>query len=373
VTFSSIAYANLRSHTVRTLATLFSVLLAVASFVALIGLARGVEQSLLSALNQRQTDVVITEKGAVDLISSIVDEGLAERMETVDGVADAAAELTRMTSLDNGGSAVVVAWHPGTFPWRALSLSAGKLPDGGTGEAAVIGKAVADRYGLDVGDTLRLFHTDFQILGVANSESLLTRNLVMLPLEEAQHLTFREGQATAINVRLNPNLSLSEKQTAIERLKTRFPGYAVEDIRALASGHTFARIADVLSRSIAVVALLSAVFAIFNTMSTAVRERRGEIAIMNAVGWSRRQIILLILLEAAVLSGAGGVLGCAAGTAVAHAVADWDAVSGIVDPAIDPLLLAEGLLISILMGLAGALLPALQTTSLSPAAVLRGK
>ncbi|MBN9673629.1 ABC transporter permease [Roseibium aggregatum] len=373
MTFSSIAYANLRSHAVRTLATLFSVLLAVASFVALIGLARGVEQSLLSALNQRQTDVVITEKGAVDLISSIVDEDLAERIEAFDGVSDAAAELTRMTSLDNGGSAVVVAWHPGAYPWRALTLSQGALPDERAGEAAVVGEAFANRYGLEVGDALRLFHTDFEILGIADSESLLTRNLVMLPLATAQRLTFREGQATAINVRLDPALSQAGKTAAIERLKTGFSEYAVEDIQALATGHTFARIADVLSRSIAVVALLSAVFAIFNTMSTAVRERRGEIAIMNAVGWSRQQIVLLILLEAAVLSGAGGLLGCAAGAGVAHAVAGWDAVSGIVDPAISPRLLAEGLLISIFMGLAGALLPALQTTSLSPASVLRGK
>lgn len=373
MTFSSIAITNLQAHAVRTLATLFSVMLAITSFVALIGLARGVEKSLLAALDVRQTDVIVTEKGAVDLISSIVNEDLGNRLRQTDGVADAAAELTRMTSLDNGGSAVVVAWHLGAYPWTTLTLSKGKLPHDDNAKSAVIGDAFAQRYGLDIGDTLQLFQSEVRISGIAVSDSLLTRNLVMLPLAEAQRLTFRENQATSINVRLKPNLSPEKKQVVIERLRSEFPDHAVEGTQALASGHTFARIANVLSRSIAVVALLGAIFAIFNTMNMAIRERRGEIAIMNAVGWSRRRIISLIMLEAAILSGTGGALGCAAGTAVALAVANWESVSGIVDPAISPLLLAEGALISVFIGLIGALVPALQTTALSPATVLRGK
>jgi len=373
MTLVTLAMANLKARPGRTLATLASVALAIASFIALIGIARGVERSLLDALDVRQTDVIVTERGAVDLISSIVRADLADRLAAVPEVAAAAAELTRVTSLESGGSAAVVAWAPGAYPWQALTLVEGRLPSANDARVAVVGASFADRQGLRVGDTLSLFQAEFTVIGIAGSDSLLARNLVMVPLAVAQALTFRAGQATAINVRLSPVARLEARDALLARLRTAFPDHAVEATETLAGGHTFARIADVLSRAISLVALAGAVFAIFNTMSMAVRERRGELAIMAAVGWPRGRIVRLILLEAVVLSGLGGVLGCAAGVLVAEAVARGIALAGLIEPAIGMPLLLQGVAISLLIGLGGAFAPAWRTASLSPASVLRGK
>lgn len=367
------ALANLRTRIVRTIATVASVMLAIASLVALIGLARGVENSLLAALDARQTDVVVTEKGAIDLISSIVSQNLSDKIGEQPGVAAVAAELTRVTSLDNGGSAIVVAWQIGSYPWLALDLTSGRLPQADEALVTVVGDSLARRYGLQVGDTTTLFQSEFQVIGIATSGSILTRNLLMIPLSAAQQLTYRQGQATSINVRIDPAASEPERQSLIARLRSAFPNHAVEGARALANNHTFAQIADVLSRSISVVSVLVAVFAIFNTMSMAVRERRGEIAIMNAVGWSRRRIVSLAVFEAMILSGTGGGLGCIVGLAAAHLVSRLVSISGVIEPAISPVLLGQAMMISILIGLVGAFVPAFQTASLSPATILRGK
>jgi len=373
MTLGSLALISLRARPMRTLATLLSVMLAIGSFIALVGLARGVEISLLSALNDRGTDAIVSEAGAADLVSSIVSESLAKQLAQAPGVAAAAAELTRLTSLENGGSAIVVAWPVDSFPWTTLHLIDGRLPASNTAFEAVLGASVAKRLGAVVGDKITIFQSAFTVVGIAKSDSFLVRSLTMVPLKVAQDLTFRQGQATAINLRLNRKLSQTRREATIAALRTRFPLTSIEVTTTLVNSHTFVRIANALSRSIAIVALLGAVIAIFNTMSMAVRERRGEIAIMKAVGWDRWRIVALFVLEGVIIAVAGGLFGCIAGIAVAEGVAHSTIVAGISDPAISKVLLGQAMGVSVLIGLLGAFFPALQTASLSPAAVLRGK
>lgn len=368
----SLAWRNLRAQKVRTVATLAGVSLAVASFVALVGLARGVGETLYLALETRGTDVVITEAGSGDLFSSIVSDGLALEVAAMPGVEAAAAELTRMTSLSDGRSLLVSAWAEDAFHWKALSLIEGELPRPGAIPEAAIGEGLADRYGFEVGQDIELFQTRFRVVGIVGSESALARNLVMVLLGDAQKLSFREGQATSISVRLDPAATAEAKRDVIERLILAYPNLAVDETEALVNGYTFARIADVLATAISLVAFASAVFAIFNTMSMAVNERRGEIAIMSAVGWPRGRIVAYVVIEGMLLTAAAGIAGAALGVAVAHSVSATPTIAGFVQPQISPVLLIEAAAMSLAIGLVGSLAPALRTVSLSPASVLRG-
>nr|WP_256477936.1 ABC transporter permease [Aurantimonas marianensis] len=370
---SSLALRNLTARKGRTAATIAGVLLSVASFVALVGLARGIEQSLLAALEARQTDVIVTEAGALDLISSIVPETLADDLARAPGVVATAPEMSRVTTLGSGESAIVVAWPVGSYPWRSLDMIAGRLPGAQDGRSAVIGTSLAERLGAGVGDRLEVFQAEFAVVGIAGSASVLTRNLVFIPLPVAQTLMFREGQATSINVRLDQEASPQERQRLALDLKAAFPNYAVEETENLVDSHTFARIADVVSTTISIIALATAVLAILNTMTMAVNERRGEIAIMSAVGWPRRRIVASIVLEGVVLAALGGVLGSAVGVAAARLVSALPVVAGLVVPEINLALVTLAALVSLAIGLVGSLLPALRAASSPPADVLRGR
>ena len=65
----------------------------------------------------------------------------------------------------------------------------------------------------------------------------------------------------------------------------------------------------------ALVALLVASLAVANTMFTAVVERRREIGLRRVVGATRRQVIGLLVTEAAALGVLGSALGLVAGAA----------------------------------------------------------
>lgn len=109
------------------------------------------------------------------------------------------------------------------------------------------------------------------------------------------------------------------------------------------------------------------VFSIANAMLTSVMERRGEIGLRRALGASRADIALLVVIESCVLGAFGGVAGAATGTAASVAAAllrDWPVQ-------VDPWhLLAAPLGGAVVGGLAG-LHPARRASRLDPAVALR--
>jgi putative ABC transport system permease protein len=101
-----------------------------------------------------------------------------------------------------------------------------------------------------------------------------------------------------------------------------------------------------------------------------VRDRRGEIGIFRSVGYRRRHIFKVILLENLALALAGGLLGIGLATALAGPLAVTVAqVRSSLPPGIGNLGLALGA--SVLVVLAASLYPAWQASRLSPSLAMR--
>ena len=79
---------------------------------------------------------------------------------------------------------------------------------------------------------------------------------------------------------------------------------------------SFSKILRALTLAVAAIAAISLAVAgigIMNVMLVAVAERTVEIGLLRALGASRRQVLACFLVEATLLSGAGGVVGLGAG------------------------------------------------------------
>ena len=82
---------------------------------------------------------------------------------------------------------------------------------------------------------------------------------------------------------------------------------------------TFAELLSVIT----LLALLSALVLISNTMSTLVAEQTGEIGIMRAIGARRRQVALVYVRTALLLGAAGALAGIALGTLLSNLLASY--------------------------------------------------
>jgi putative ABC transport system permease protein len=122
------------------------------------------------------------------------------------------------------------------------------------------------------------------------------------------------------------------------------------------------------------VAILSAVFFTIllvagNTMAQAVRERREELGVLKALGFTNAQVLALVLAESLFLSGLGGVAGL--GLAWIF-IAKGDPTHGTLPLFyLPPADVAAGLLFIAALGLATGLPPALQAMRLNVAEALR--
>jgi len=121
-----------------------------------------------------------------------------------------------------------------------------------------------------------------------------------------------------------------------------------------------------------IVSLISVIvggLGVLNTMLMAVSERTREIGTLRAVGWSRGQVLRMILAEGLVISVVGGGLGLFLGTFGAETLIHW-APRGL-DTRYSGLLLLQGFLIALALGFFGALYPAWQASRLSPIEALK--
>ncbi len=124
---------------------------------------------------------------------------------------------------------------------------------------------------------------------------------------------------------------------------------------------------------IAAISLLVGGIGISNTMFTSVMERTREIGIFKAIGAKSRDIMLLIISEAGIISLIGGVIGVIAGLGLAQIMIyllpimfkNMSATSEF-KLVINPLLLIVSLLISFLVGIISGYLPAKKAASLNP-------
>ena len=137
----------------------------------------------------------------------------------------------------------------------------------------------------------------------------------------------------------------------------------------LASLSSILGILTLVVAGIASISLGVAGIGIMNVMLVSVSERTDEVGLLKALGANQRQILQIFLLEATMLSSAGGLIGLASGTALVE-------FGNLLYPRIDaatPLwAIAAVLGLSLGTGIVFGVLPAWRASRLDPVAALQG-
>ncbi|MBW1671826.1 MAG: FtsX-like permease family protein, partial [Deltaproteobacteria bacterium] len=214
-----------------------------------------------------------------------------------------------------------------------------------------------------------------RVIGIMGSEGrsigLDVEELVILPVASAQML-FNTNTLFRILVEAKSREAISQIETHIlSTIQKRHQGE--EDVTVVTQDAvlaTFDRIFRALTLTVAGVAGISlgvAGILTMNVMLITVSQRTAEIGLLKALGAHRRQILVLILTEAGVLSLVGALLGLAIGE-----IGSW--VIGRIYPAL-PVgapwwAIAAALSVAIVTGLTFSVLPARRAAFLDPVQAL---
>jgi putative ABC transport system permease protein len=358
------------------------------SFTALFQTAYANTDVQVAAKAKVPTDAAADSQGGATLPA-----GLVDRVRAVPGVADATGRVrvdgARVIGSD--GKVVTTFGAPRYgINWTGTSdlvtLRTGHAPQ--AADQVVLDAGLAKAAGLHVGDQVRVLTLQpkktFTLVGIfgysGGRDSLGGEQTVAFTTPVAQQLMLGGGDVySAINVRAGPGVSDNALRDRVAAtLGTDYQvqtGKQLADQAAAGFQKNLAFFNYVLL-GFAGVALFVGTFLILNTFSIIVAQRTRELALMRAMGASRRQMVGSVLLEAVVIGILASALGLLAGIGVGAGLAYLFGhmggsnlqLAGIGVPAAAVIgSFAVGILITVV----AALLPALRASRVPPIAAMR--
>lgn len=369
--FLSIPLHNLARRPLRSSLSALGVALAVASFIALLGLARGTAQAWVTTLVARETHVMVTRTGAVDILTASIDEQAAEALRHTAGVQDVAGELVDLLALKPDQPVLVTGWAAESFLWQTLRLSTGRLPGPEDSHGIVLGNALAKTLNLQPGDTLTLLGQPCTVTGIARPAGTMHNNMLFLSLRTIQNLLNRPGRVTVFNLRLDQASDVDVMQTVLARLRAAFPEFTFTETRSMAENNDLLRMGQAIAWGISSIAMVMGVLGVLNTLLMSVTERLREFGILCAVGWRPSRILAMIVSEGLAITLVGSAVGALLGIYGLHGLASLPVVRGFLEPEVGGRVVAEVCAVTVLMGVLGSAYPAWRGARMNPIEALK--
>jgi len=351
--------------------TIAGIAVAVASFVALTGMSRALEGGWVRSLVERDTHLMGLRKGAVEILTTTLDETLTAPMKQVSGVRDVAGELVDLVTLPTGQAVLMTGWPAGSFLWQTLPLREGRVPAADEERWVVVGEPMADHLGVRVGDTLSIRGAPFTVAAISRPKAVLNRHALVAPLRAMQRLLDRSGRVTVFNVRVERPDDPAAVADVRARLSARFPDVTFTESGAVAQQNDILGMLRAVAWGTSTIALLMGFLAVLNTLLMAVTERSREIALLSAMGWAQERVLWLILLEGLILALAGSGLGAVAGIGALHGISRHPSLQAFLEIQVGPALVWEVVAAGVALGGLGGLYPAWRAVRQPPAEVLQ--
>jgi putative ABC transport system permease protein len=259
---------------------------------------------------------------------------------------------------------------------QAVKIVEGRNFEFGKNEI-IAGRAAQRQFvGLNVGTTLVWGESRWQLVGIFEDEGSVSESELWCDVKVLQPAYRRGNSYQSVYARL---ASPDSFQQLKDSLSTN-PQLTVTTMRAqdyyASQTQTLQGIIRTIGGIIAILMGVGAVFGAINTMYSAVASRTREIATLRALGFGSVPVVFSVLVEAALLSILGGIIGGAIAWAAFDgyetATMNFQSFSQIAFAfAVTPRLLLIALVYALIMGLLGGFLPAYKAARLPVVTALR--
>ncbi|KAB1986311.1 ABC transporter permease [Streptomyces triticiradicis] len=390
------ALRNVFAHKARLLMTVLAVLLGVAFVSGTLVFTNTISDAYQksSAKGFDQVDVAIRPESAADRGDTVgkrhkLTRPLLDKAAGVPGAASAIGVVNGFTAIaDKDGKLIGGGFQSqGGNYWGdkdpRYPLTAGRAPHGA--DEIAIDTETARRAGYKVGDTVRM-SVDGPVLepvvvGVFRTDDgnvAAGGSLALFDTATAQRLFHSVGSYDEIDVKAAPGTSQSALREALDAVVPKDTASTVtgqkladdqaEQISAAMSGMKTGLLV------FAGIALFVGTFIIANTFTMLVAQRTKELALLRAVGASRRQVTRSVLIEAFVVGAVAAVGGLAAGVGIGAAMRSLMGTLGATVPdgplVVSPGTVGTALLVGVLVTMLAAWLPGRRAAKIPPVAAM---
>jgi macrolide transport system ATP-binding/permease protein len=384
------ALRALRANVFRSILTLLGIVIGVAAVIAMLAIGDGAKQTVIDRISAMGTNLLLVRPGAANqrgfnnTATLVLDDVRAIDSE-VDNVLAAVPEQQSTATMRYAGNdySTTVLGTSAKYPLaRQWALSEGSFftdqDEADYATVAVLGRTVADALFTDgenpLGKYVLVNNLVFQVIGVMTVKGAAPNgqdqdDTVLVPYQTSQLRLSGQRFLRNATVAVQDVNRIDETQTAMESLLAQRHGAVDFQVRNMASVMETATATQntmtILLGSIAAISLLVGGIGVMNIMLVSVTERTREIGIRMATGARTRNIRSQFLIEALVVSAAGGVIGVLIGLGTAAIIG---AFGTPIAYSVAPVLLAFGCAFG--TGLAFGYLPANKAAGLDPVIAL---
>ena len=399
-----IALRALSRNRLRSFLTTLGVIIGVAAVITMTAIGEGAKARIQAAFASMGTNMLVISPGSTSLggvrggsgtMPSLTWDDLTAIRRDVPSVRAAAAVLRSSGSLvseTNNWSTSIQGTSPEYFDVRGWAMSSGSAItqsdiDSGA-KVIVLGQTVVDQlFGPNadvIGQVVRIRQVPFTVVGVAARKGQSPMGQDYDDTAFVPQSTFAQKIQGGLGKYLQGTIFVSAKsdadtsvaQNAISGLlrerhqlrKNEDDDFQIRNLAEIASAQEEGtKTMTTLLASVAAVSLLVGGIGIMNIMLVSVTERTREIGVRMALGAKPRHVLAQFLIEALVLSIAGGIIGIGLGVGLAVALGkrfDWPV---LFQPQV--IMVAAGF--SALVGIVFGLYPAQKASQLDPIQALR--
>lgn len=394
------ASTTLMANKLRSSLTMLGIIIGNASVIAMVGIGQGAQKLASEQFESLGPNVLFVLPGSreaqqttVDFPKTLVWEDAKAIATQVPAVAEVAPQINLrylITYRNRNTNSLVSGTTPEFLSVRSFNVARGRfftdIDIKRNNQVAVLGSEVVEKlfgYQDPIGQSVRIQDVSFKVIGVMEAKgTFLGSNqddVVFTPLSTmANRLRGRTSpygvEVSWISVSARDQDSISAAQFQIENLLRRrhkivgeddFGVQTQEDILQIVNTVTGAL--TVMLAAIAAISLIVGGIGVMNIMLVSVRERTQEIGLRKAIGAREQDILIQFMIEAIILSAAGGIIGTALGVSGILLIGVFTPLKAGISPM--AILVAVG--VSGGIGLFFGVVPARQAAKLDPIVALR--
>ncbi len=398
-----ISLRSLKVNKMRSILTSLGIIIGVSAVIIMLSIGEGAKQrinkdiasmgsNLLMVLSGSTTSSGVRMGSGTQPTLTIKDaEAMLKHCPSVLEVAPTVSQVQQLVYSNQNWSTTVNGITPGFMPIRMWEVESGRgiTEDDlkNTTKVAVLGTTVTTNLFGDmdpVNKTIRIGGMPFKVIGILKSKGQNGMgqdqdDTVLIPITTAQKKLFGTdfpGMVKHISVQARDEESLDSAQQEITELlrerhnlgKTKEDDFTIRNFtQMLETAKQASNTMAILLGSIASVSLLVGGIGIMNIMLVSVTERTKEIGIRMAIGAKAMDIRIQFLVEALLLSLAGGVIGVIIGILGSKIVGLFSEMTVVISAV--PILISFGF--SGIVGIVFGYYPAYKASLLNPIDALR--
>ncbi|HAJ80120.1 MAG TPA: multidrug ABC transporter substrate-binding protein [Fibrobacteres bacterium] len=394
-----IAIKSIVKNRMRTLLTMLGIIIGVAAVISMVSIGQGAQKKIEAQISSMGTNLLDIFPGAgrfggvhqtINKMQLVDVEKIIQQAPAVGNATAVVSSSAQVIAGTNNTNTSIKGVSPDYFTIRAWSLLSGNMytdnDDKNMAKVAILGKTVVDNLFPDkedpLGSEVRIRNVPFKVIGVLNEKgssagpggdqddciyaptrTVLNRisggrniNMIMASARSQDAMDSAQAQITAI-LRKQHNLHTNDSNDFHIMNQTEIISMATQSTQVF----------TLLLASIAGVSLIVGGIGIMNIMLVSVTERTREIGIRLAIGARGNDILVQFIVEAAVLSMIGGLIGILLGVSASFIINPLFSMPVVISPGIIILSFVFSAAIGVFFGY----YPARRASAMNPIEALR--